>query len=181
MTNPIEAWHVEHAYFERLLALLHKQVDAFHSGSEPSYELMLDIINYLRNYSDAVHHPREDVAFARLARHCPDISLVLARLAQEHRVIVHAGEMLRNHLIAALAGSIVPRQAIEAAAATYLVYYRRHIRREEKEVLPRAAQALTPEDWEAVRKAVPDCHDPIANERSAEHYRHLRRQIALES
>ena len=44
-------------------ALLRRELDAFHSGERPNYELMLDIISYLREYSDEMHHPREDVAF----------------------------------------------------------------------------------------------------------------------
>ena len=85
MANPIAACHAEHAYFKQLLRLLHKQVDVFHTGKRPNYELMLDIISALKDYSDQFHHPREDVAFARLAKHRPDIGLVLARLSQEPR------------------------------------------------------------------------------------------------
>ena len=73
MADPIDAWHMEHRYFRRLLALLHKQVDVFHTGEQPNYELMLDIVSYLRDYTDQVHHPREDVAFKRVAKHRPDL------------------------------------------------------------------------------------------------------------
>jgi hemerythrin-like domain-containing protein len=52
MTDPIAAWHAEHVYFNRLLELLRKQVDVFHTGRRPNYALMLDIISYLRDYSD---------------------------------------------------------------------------------------------------------------------------------
>ena len=181
MTDPIAAWRAEHAYFNQLLRLLHKEVDVFHTGSQPNYELMLDIISYLRDYSDQYHHPREDVAFDRRAPRCPDIELVLARLRQEHRVIAHAGETLRNHLEAAFGGTIVPIAEIEVAAATYLVYYGNHIAREDEDVLPRAAQVLTPEDWEAVRTAVPPSRDPLFGDHPEERYRELRRQIALEA
>jgi hemerythrin-like domain-containing protein len=159
---------------------LHKQVDAFHTSARPSYELMLDIISYLRDYSDQYHHPREDVAFARMVARCPDLELVLARLRQEHRVIAHAGETLRNHLEAALGGMIVPLAEIEMAAATYLVYYGNHIAREEENILVRAEELLTPEDWEAVRTAVPPSRDPLFGDHPEERYRELRRQIARE-
>ena len=79
----VAAWHEEHVYFNQLLSLLRKQVDVFHRGEQPNYELMQDIITYLREYSDRFHHPREDVAFARLAEHCPELDLVLARLRKE--------------------------------------------------------------------------------------------------
>lgn len=181
MTDPIAAWHTEHVYFNQLLRLLQKQLDLFHRGEQPNYELMLDIISYLREYSDQVHHPREDVAFARLARRCPDMELVLARLGQEHRVIAHAGEALRGQIQAILGGVVVPRAELEAAAATYLVYYGNHIAVEEEDVLPRAAKVLAPEDWEAVRTAVPPGRDPLFGGAPEERYRELRRQIALET
>jgi hemerythrin-like domain-containing protein len=181
MSVPVIAWHTEHVYFNQLLGMLRKQVDLFHRGELPNYELVQDIVTYLREYSDRFHHPREDVAFARLARHCPELELVLARLGQEHRVIANAGEKLLEMLRAIVGGAIVPRADVEIAAATYLVYYGNHIAREEEDVLPRAAQALTAEDWAAVRDAVKPGPDPLFGDDVAERFRELRRQIALES
>src|SRR6185503_8101609 len=63
MNSPVALWHTEHVYFRRLLGLLQVELDAFHRGERPNYELMLDIVAYLREYSDAFHHPCEDVAF----------------------------------------------------------------------------------------------------------------------
>jgi len=175
--KPAAAWHAEHAYFGRLLELLQREIDVFHGGERPNYELMLDVISYLRDYGDSVHHLREDVAFARLARRCPDLSSALARLGQEHRIIARAGAALAKLLREAVGGALVPRAEIEVAAATYLVYYGNHIAKEEEDVLPRAAQALEAADWQAVAAAVPAAGDPLF----AERYRALRREIALEA
>ena len=150
MSDPIVAWRTEHEYFRRLLALLQGQLDVFQRGERPDYELMLDVIGYLREYGDAFHHPREDVAFARLAERRPDIELALARLKQEHRVIERAGERLAALLDQALDGAMVARVEIEVAAATYLVYYGNHIAKEDETVLVLAERAMTPQDWEAV-------------------------------
>lgn len=181
MADPVAAWHAEHGYFNRLLGLLRRQLDVFHSGERPNYELMLDVVSYLRDYSDASHHPREDVAFMHLERRCPDLALVLARLAQEHRVIALAGETLRDLLQGIVDGAVVPRAEVEVAAATYLVYYGNHIAKEEEDILARAAASLTREDWEDVRNAVPTKKDPLAAGGAQEHYKELRRQIALEA
>jgi hemerythrin-like domain-containing protein len=178
MTGPVAVWHTEHVYFRRLLELLHGELDAFHRGERPNYELMLDIVAYLRDYGDEFHHPREDVAFARLAERLPEIKPELARLAQEHRVIARAGDKLRAHLEAVLAGTIVARAEVEVAAATYLVYYGNHIAKEDELVLERAAQTLTDADWQAVRDAVRAAPDPLFGERPQERYRELRRRIA---
>lgn len=181
MTDPIAAWHTEHVYFNQLLGLLRKQLDVFHAGEPPNYELILDIVSYLRDYSDRFHHPREDVAFQRLARKCPDLELALARLGQEHRVIAAAGDVLRKLVQDVVDGSVIPRVEVEVAAATYLVYYGNHIAKEEEDVLTRAARELTAEDWEAVRTAVPPSKDPLFGTSTEERYRELRRQIAAEA
>ena len=153
MAMPISAWHADHVYFNELLGRLRAELDVFHRGERPDYEGICEIVTYLREYGDAVHHPREGVAFARLARRCPDMELALARLEQEHRVIAQAGQRLLEQIEAILGGAIVPRGELESALATYLVYYGNHIAKEEEDVLTRAAGFLTAEDWDAVKRA----------------------------
>ena len=179
--DPVIAWHTEHVYFHQLLGVLQKQLDLFHRGGQPNYELMQDVVSYLREYSDQTHHPREDVAFARLAKHCPDLELMLARVGQEHRVIAHAGETLLGLIRAIMGGAVIARAEVEMAVATYLVYYGNHIAKEEEDILARAAKELTAEDWEAVRNAVPQIRDPLFDSESGKRFRELRRQIALEA
>jgi len=174
-------WHAEHVNFARLLELLEKQVAAFHAGEQPNYDLMLDLVYYLRHYPDEVHHPQEDVVFARLLGRDPKMKPQIDRLMQEHRVLAAAGETLLKHLDAVIAGTLEPRSIVEAAAATYLVYYRQHLAAEEKEVILRATQLLTSEDWAAVAAAVPAKTDPLFGEDVEARYRKLRRQIVLEA
>jgi hemerythrin-like domain-containing protein len=177
----LAAWHQEHVHFARLLDLLEKEVAAFHADEHPNYQLMVDILDYLRYYPDRFHHPREDAAFALLVARDPELELPIARRLQEHRVIAAAGEALLAHLQAVIEEAVVARSALEAAAATYLVYYRHHLAAEEREVIPRAVRLLGPSDWAAVAAAVPAGADPLFGADSAERYRELRRQIALES
>jgi len=153
MATPVQAWHDEHMEFEALLNELQRQVDIFHAGGRPDYERMLQVLSTLRERGDRSHHPREDAAFERLAKRCPDLALELARLQQEHRIIASAGEKLHGLLSAALDEAVLQRAEVEIAAAMYLVYYGNHIAHEEETILGRAASALSAEDWDAVRKA----------------------------
>jgi hemerythrin-like domain-containing protein len=152
---PTSAWHTDHVRFNELLGRLRTELDLFHRGERPDYDRMSEIVTYLREYGDAVHHPREGVAFARLAQRCPDMALPLARLEQEHRVIAQAGQKLLEQIEAVLGGAFLPRGELETSLATYLVYYGNHIATEEEDVLTRAAQHLSVDDWEAVRAAKP--------------------------
>src|SRR6202521_2713461 len=180
MSEPLAVWHSEHVNFARLLDLLETQVAAFHRGVRPNYDLMVDIVYYLRSFADRFHHPREDVAFARLIEREPDMQVVINRLLQEHRVIATAGDEFFNRLNEVAEDVVTPRAALEAAAATYLVYYRHHLATEEREIMPRAAQLLTEEDWAAVASTVPVGPDPLFGDDVEARFRELRRQIAIE-
>lgn len=181
MTDLAAIWHAEHGNFVRLLDVLEKQMAAFHVGEQPNYDLMLDVVYYLRHYAGEIHHPQEDVAFARLLERDPTMKSQIDRLVREHRVLAAAGETLLAHLDAVVADAVEPRSIVEAAAATYLAYYRQHLAAEEKEVIPRAAELLTLRDWESVSAAVPAEPDPLFGEDVEARFRKLRRQIALEA
>jgi hemerythrin-like domain-containing protein len=177
----IAHWHAEHANFLRLLDILQKELDAFHGGAQPNYELMVDIVSYLRHFPDVHHHPREDVMFMCIAKHDPSLSVALERLRQEHRVIAAAGEELLKTLNDVTSGAVIARAVVESIAAMYLVYYRHHITAEEEEVLPRAARVLSAEDWHEVQAAGPAGRDPLFGDKAKAGYRELRRHIALEA
>lgn len=151
----IGAWHTEHVQIARLLDLLEREVALFHASERPNYDLMRDVVHFLRHFTDRVHHLREDAAFVRLVARDPAVEPQVNRLLQEHRVIARAGEALFSLLEAVLDGTYVARADIEAAAATYLVYYRNHIATEETAIMSRAASVLTAADWEQVAAAVP--------------------------
>ncbi|MBI2316341.1 MAG: hemerythrin domain-containing protein [Betaproteobacteria bacterium] len=172
-------WHAEHDNFARLLDLLEREVAAFRLGEQPNYDLMLDIVYYLRDYPDQVHHRQEDVAFARLLERDPKMKPQIDRLLQEHRVIAAAGSALLRHLDEVVADALEPRSIVEAAAATYLTYFREHLAAEDEQVIPRAAELLTPEDWAAAAAAVRPRPDPLFGEDIEARYRNLRRKIAL--
>ena len=177
MTDPVAIWHAEHMRFAQLLDCLEQELAEFHGGEDPDYELMRDIVHYLHHYADRYHHPREDAAFARLLRYDPALKLSINRLLQEHRVLEAAGKTLLEHLGDILEDVVIPRATVEAAAATYLLYFRHHLATEEAEVLPRAARLLKPEDWAAVAAAVPAAPDPLFGDDVGERYRELRKRL----
>lgn len=177
VVHPVNRWHCDHSNFARLLDLLEQQIDAMHKGGQPDYELMRLIVYYLRHNPDHSHHPREDVAFARMVERDPQLQLEIARRTQEHVVIAAAGEKLLDCLNQIIAGAAIERSALEAAAATYLVYYRHHLAAEEREVIPRAMQLLTSADWKAVA-AIPTEPDPVFGDGVDARYGELRKRIA---
>jgi hemerythrin-like domain-containing protein len=116
MYDSIALWHAEHRHFSRLLELLEQQVAAFHADDGPNYELMLDIVSYLRYFPGRYHHPREDMAFACLVERDPAMKPLIERMQQEHRVIAAAGTELLGYLQQVVDDVVVERAKVEAAA-----------------------------------------------------------------
>jgi hemerythrin-like domain-containing protein len=181
MTDPVAIWHAEHVRFASLLDFLESQITLFHEGNDPDYELMRDVVHYLHHYGDRFHHPREDAAFKRMVRRVPSLRISILLLLQEHRVIAAVGETLLKYLEDILEDALIERGTVEAAAATYLVYYRHHLATEEREILPRAAQILEPDDWASVATAVAAVPDPLFGTDVAERYRQLRKRITAQA
>ncbi|CAJ96935.1 Hemerythrin domain [Cupriavidus necator] len=179
--TPLAAWHTDHIHFASMLDLLEKQVSTFHQGEQPDYGLMATIIQYLRNYGDCVHHPREDVAYALLVDRDPGTRIIISRLLQEHRVIATVGAELLDRLREAQSEVVTSRAALEAAAAMYLVYYRNHLSTEEKQVMPRAARFLTEADWAEVAAIDPASADPLFGANVERRFATLRKQIDSEA
>jgi hemerythrin-like domain-containing protein len=181
MSDPIAAWRAEHDNFARLLDLFDREVARFRAGEHPDYELMLDVLTYLRHFPERSHHPREDVAFARLARHDATVEPLVNRFLQEHRVIAEAAREAQALLEAVEGDEFVARDRVEAACATLLVYYRHHIAGENGLILPLAAQHLKPEDWRAVGAAGATEPDPLFGAQVDARYRELRERIEAEA
>jgi len=161
MTSQIAQLHAEHGNFSLLLSILEEQVAEFRDGESPDYDLMLEIVSYLREFGDSFHHPREDAAFTILVTRDPQMKLPINRLLQEHRVLAVAGEELAARLNQVISDAYVLRATVEAAAALYLAYYRHHIATEERVVLPRARLLLNAQDWDAVSRAAPSLPDSL--------------------
>jgi hemerythrin-like domain-containing protein len=174
MAELVAQWHAEHVRFSQLLDFLDEEVAELHEGEDPDLGVMCDIVSYLSEYGDRYHHPREDVAFARMVMRDPALRIPVNRLLQEHRAIAVAGEQLVTLLKEAMAGDVVLRSSIEASAALYLNYYRHHLATEERQIVPMAARLLTAQDWGVVARATSSGSDPLSGESRSKAYQALR-------
>ena len=178
MTNDIDKLQKEHTEFTKLLDLLEAQLGLFHHGEQPDYDLMLDIFYYMTHYPDRFHHPKEDLAFARLVERDPEIRAKVEELARQHQVIALSGARFLDNLDAALTGAMLSRQSVEIPALEYVTFYRGHMKFEERELFPIARVNLRDEDWAEINATMDPGEDPLFGQTFDERYRAIRRQIA---
>ena len=178
MSDSIALWHAEHVNFATLLNRLEAQLERFQKGEAPDYELMLDIMFYMTHYPDVLHHPKEDLAFAKIKERQPGACAIVDELAGQHAQLKATGEALVQALDEIVNGSITSREHMEAPCRAYLSEFRRHMIIEETAILPVAAKQLSDEDWAEINAAIQHIDDPLFGVNAEERYAALRRQIA---
>ena len=181
MTDTIAVWRADHLNFAKLLDILEAQLQRLHTGDEPNYELMLDIMFYMTHYSDLLHHPREDLAFAKIRERDSSARALVDELARQHELIKECGEELVTDLDGIVNGSIISRERVELPGRNYIAHFRSHMQREEKEILPLAATLLRDKDWSAIEATLQHREDPVFGSSAEERYAALRHEIGREA
>ena len=107
----------------------------------------------MTHYSDVLHHPKEDLVFAKIKERDAAMASTVDDLHRQHARIHAAGAELVRQLDDVINGTIASRASIEAAARDYVDGLRKHMRVEESDVLPLAATLLDGRDWSAIHAA----------------------------
>jgi hemerythrin-like domain-containing protein len=180
MANSLTLWQSDHANFAKLLGLLSAELDRFHAGETPNYDLMLDIMFYMTHYPDVVHHPKEELAFARIRERDGTAAPLLDDLDRQHEELHRLGNALVTSLGDVVNGSIAPRDSIEAPARSYVATFRNHMQREDTELLPLIRRWLDARDWAAIDLTIRHVEDPLFGRNPERRYAtieaHLERQ-----
>ena len=178
MPDTLALWHADHVNFAKLLDLLEDQLALFHEGGSPEYELMLDIMYYMTHYSDVLHHPKEDLVFAKVKQREQSAGPKIDELTEQHRILKAAGEDLVRAIDDIVNGSISSREEVEICARSYIADLRNHMRIEETEILPLADRLLRESDWSAIHATIGHIEDPLFGTSAEKRYAALRKQIS---
>jgi branched-chain amino acid transport system ATP-binding protein len=129
---------------------------------EPDFALFESIIQYVQDFPDRFHHPKEDeLLFPLVRQRAPEVNRILDELQDQH----HEGVRLTNELKWKLAAwrdngeRLFP--AFDSAARAFIDFQRRHIGTEEREIIPAARRALTEADWSRVNSGFAANEDPL--------------------
>ena len=146
---------------------------------EPDFALFEAIIEYVQNFPDRFHHPKEDeLLFPAVRRRAPEASAALDTLAHQHEEGVRHTNELKWRLAAWKNGEAGAIAAFDTAAKAFIDFQRRHMGLEEREIIPAARRALTDADWAAIDAAFGANDDPMFGGRPKAAFDALFSQIA---
>ncbi|MEY2633961.1 MAG: hypothetical protein RIR00_2615 [Pseudomonadota bacterium] len=143
----------EHRSMASVVKGLLNNVTAIKTGDmEPDVHLFSAMFDYIEAYPERLHHPKEDEYLFRFLRQRTDLAnAILDELQEEH---ARGGDLLEQlRLALASYKKDLDIDAFETALRAYADFYFSHMAKEEKRVLPLAAEYLTAEDWETIDAA----------------------------
>jgi hemerythrin-like domain-containing protein len=164
----------EHRYMNLLLGTLEEQLETSDLATPEDYFLMQDIVRYLHEYPDAVHHPTEDLLFDKLVRRKPDARKDVTRLRHDHdKLRVNTAELLQSLENAAAKHTSESAETVGVELNEYIRRLRRHMSFEEAHLFPNAVQCLAHKDWQAIETRLSAVEDPLFGRAVASDYRPL--------
>ena len=170
----------EHTAIAAVLHSLEYVVHKLEEGAEPSFQLLSAMLEYIVEYPERCHHPKEDrYLFKMLRSRNPDSAPLIDELEAEH---VRGGELLKE-LQQALAhyqseGHAALRDFAQSVAV-YAEFHWQHMTKEEDVLIPVAKQSLTDSDWEKMANAFLANDNPLVGLKPKEHFAQLFDRILI--
>jgi len=177
MQEIVQAIRQEHRNTLSLLHVLARQVEAFARGKVPDYDVIRATVDYFLTFPDQVHHPKEDLVFARLRERDAAAAAAIGDLREAHEELAARTREFAEGLEAVLDELEIPRSAFVHRAGRFIELQRRHIEMEERSFLPAAETALMAEDWTALAARMTRGQDPLFGARVSPRFERLRRTI----
>jgi len=151
----------DHRNMAMLLDSLDAEIDKLAVSGEPDYTLVRDIMLYMTEYPDVVHHPKEDIIYGHLESLRPDIRSNLERVEKDHRYIEEWGLKLKYDIEALSSGATPGRDELIAELHEYMEQLREHMYWEETEFFSLADELQHYGDWSDVILANNEVSDPL--------------------
>lgn len=180
--NPIDGLRREHSNMRSVLALIGRQLDLLETETGHDPVLLMNALYYMRKFPGAVHHPKEDAIFERLATVDPAWRAEVDRLREQHHEIYQLEDWLIEAALEAPKPGDALRGRLIEFGRHYLQLQRQHSEFEEKMLFPQALASLKPSEWNLIAARFRAVDDPLFGEHPGERfhllYEHLLREAA---
>lgn len=164
----------DHRRLEAVMGVFDRHV---HDGTLHQHQV-LDLLScltdYIAEYPEQVHHPREDQITDRLVDKglTPGERVLIELTVSQHAELSALTQRIAEDVDRILAGRAEADISFHADVGQYLELQRQHMRREEQQLFPLAARMLTSEDWREIEAEIARSTGPQEEARD-ERYRSL--------
>jgi hemerythrin-like domain-containing protein len=164
MPLAVRVIRAEHDALAAMLRTVPLLLDAHRrAGTSPDFGALRAMLFYVDEFPERLHHTKEsELLFPKLRARAPELRAVLDDLDADHAQGERAIRELQHSLLAWEQMGEPRRDKFEQQLKVYTARYLRHMKREETEILPRAAALFSASDWSDLDDAFGSHQDPLA-------------------
>ncbi|MFT5111044.1 MAG: hemerythrin-like domain-containing protein [Parasphingorhabdus sp.] len=160
MTDLIEQVRYDHISMSRILLLVEHELTKLGAGRNTDFDLVLESMQYMIEYSEAIHHPKEDAIMSCIYGRKHELDKFIDAIREQHeRMDTKSTNFYRLIQLASM-DQFVKRQNIIDCGNNYILLQRNHMRLEEEKLLGEIKLMLTVEDSVRINKQFIDQKDP---------------------
>jgi hemerythrin-like domain-containing protein len=164
MLQAVETMKDRHnAMLWTLLAVRRMIRRALQSAIKPDFRELRRLTSYLEHFPEKLHQPNEEqYLFRAVEAREPGLARTIARLRRDHAAMIGYGDRLRTNLGYWEQGD--PRSGSQSAMIVddYARFCLRHVRAEQRELLPAALEVLSEKEWSHIDRAFASVADSLA-------------------
>ncbi|MGY6038701.1 hemerythrin domain-containing protein [Aeromonas sp. AE23HZ002T15] len=177
----LSSLHKDHLNIAKLLQLLKYKLVAIRGEQPISYFLIRDVVDYLREVSDKVHHPKEDMIYDYYLKYRVVEGEVANRLHEEHAQLLETGTELKEMVEMILMDAVIPLDQFTARLEQFIEQQEAHMNYEEGVIFPHLRDSLTEDDWRHLEQLWHNRaeNDPLFGAEVSQHFQALARQLSL--
>jgi hemerythrin-like domain-containing protein len=179
MNDLIDQIKYDHISMSKVLNLMECEIGLLADDQDPDYFLLVDSMRYMVNYSDTIHHVKEDAIFARLVEIVPETSETVEEIRTQHKTLAVLSTQLYDIVRNASLGELVSKADISKLGSEYVSALRRHMSIEEGDLLRKARESLSPEDLSKVEKEYANFRDPLLSDSLEQEYSSLYQNLIV--
>ncbi len=152
----------EHRHLNALMRALERKTRQNGSLKVGDYCLLRDIVWYLHDYPDRVHHPTENLLFEKMLQRDPSRKKTVTGLRRDHKAVAVETRGLLDLLDKAIdkPGKKV-EQSVRRDCLDFVEHQREHMQFENQKLFPAAIETLSEVDWKQIETHFAAVEDPL--------------------
>lgn len=176
----IEQLHQDHINLSRLLEVMEMKIQKLKAGDSPNFPLLSELVEYIGNYADQFHHPREDQMYHFFENRDQNLDKNLAACEAQHADLKVLSHDVLETVDAVMHDAVIPMSEFIGRLENFVQRERAHINFEEQSIFPAIELLANSADWQALEHELPTPEDPLFGVKQGESYRILYKEILQE-
>ena len=174
----VEQIKYDHISISRILFIMERELYRMNSADDPDYGLLADCMRYMVEYTDLVHHPKEDAVIDCISKKTAGFKKLTDEIKFQHESIGKLSNRFYDLVKQAKLESCGDNKNISEEGLHYIYLQRKHIDLEEGRFLRDVRKFLLNDDYVKINQQYETYRDPQLSDEFEVEFSHLYKTLA---